>query len=87
MGKSSETYENVIENESYFVAKIIDDHLGSILMVNGDDCLEGWVGARGGEVKGCGVVLGVVKSSPGENPSGAIGVIGGELRGVEGGAV
>ncbi|GKG33895.1 hypothetical protein Tco_0434054 [Tanacetum coccineum] len=53
---------------------------GSMFMVNGEDCLEGWVGAGGGEVKGGGVVLGVVKSSLGEKPGGAIGVVGGESR-------
>ncbi|GJR49471.1 hypothetical protein Tco_1399992 [Tanacetum coccineum] len=41
----------------------------------------------GGDVKGSGVVLGVVKSSLREKPDGAIGVGGGESRGVEGGAV
>nr|GEY50487.1 hypothetical protein [Tanacetum cinerariifolium]GEY54197.1 hypothetical protein [Tanacetum cinerariifolium] len=32
-GKSSETFKNVIENESHFVAKIIDDHLGLLEML------------------------------------------------------
>ncbi|GKF50219.1 hypothetical protein Tco_0146686, partial [Tanacetum coccineum] len=45
------------------------------------------ISAEGREVKGGGVVLGVVKSSLGENPNGAIGVVGGEVRGVEGGAI
>nr|GEU57373.1 putative ribonuclease H-like domain-containing protein [Tanacetum cinerariifolium] len=38
---------------------------------------DGRVGARGEEVNGRGVVLGVFKSSLGENPDGAIGVVGG----------
>ncbi|GJR87007.1 reverse transcriptase domain-containing protein, partial [Tanacetum coccineum] len=45
------------------------------------------VGARGGEVNGGGVVLWVDKSCPGENPGGAIRVVGGNSRGVEGCAV
>ncbi|GJT28404.1 hypothetical protein Tco_0908679 [Tanacetum coccineum] len=47
---------------------------GSKFMVNIEDCLEGWVGIKGG------VVLGVVKSLLGENPGGAIGVVGEESR-------
>nr|GEU35195.1 hypothetical protein [Tanacetum cinerariifolium] len=43
-------------------------------------------GAGGGVVKGGGVVFGVVRSSLGENPSGTRGVVGGESRGVDGGA-
>ncbi|GJV29138.1 hypothetical protein Tco_1385586 [Tanacetum coccineum] len=46
----------------------------SMLMANGDDYLEGWVGARGREVKGGGVVLGVAKSLLEENINCAIGV-------------
>ncbi|GJU11016.1 hypothetical protein Tco_1133412 [Tanacetum coccineum] len=57
---------------------------GSRLMVNGDDFLDGWVGAGGGVVKGGGVVFGVVRNSLGEKPGGARGVFGGESRGVEG---
>ncbi|GKB14596.1 hypothetical protein Tco_0848519 [Tanacetum coccineum] len=34
---------------------------GSMLMANGDDCLEGWVGAECEEVKGGDVVLEVTK--------------------------
>ncbi|GJT71463.1 hypothetical protein Tco_1030749 [Tanacetum coccineum] len=45
-----------------------------------EDCLEGWVGAGGGEVKGGGVVLGVVKSLLSEKPGGATGFVGGESR-------
>ncbi|GJW93473.1 MAK10-like protein [Tanacetum coccineum] len=60
---------------------------GSMLIANGDDCLDGYVGAGGGEVNGREVVLGVFKSSLRENPGGAIGVIRGELSGVDGGAV
>ncbi|GKE71881.1 hypothetical protein Tco_1529953 [Tanacetum coccineum] len=60
---------------------------GPRLMVNGDDFLDVWVGARGGVVKGGGVVFGVVRSSLGEKPGGARGVFGGESRGVEGGVV
>ncbi|GKG48941.1 hypothetical protein Tco_0513088, partial [Tanacetum coccineum] len=40
-----------------------------------------------GEVKGGGVVLGIVKRWPVENPGGAIGVVGGDSRGVKGGVI
>ncbi|GJW93474.1 hypothetical protein Tco_0173146 [Tanacetum coccineum] len=60
---------------------------GSMLIANGDDCLDGYMGARGGKVNKRGVVLGVFKSSLGENSGGAIGVIRGELSGVDGGAI
>ncbi|GKC45034.1 hypothetical protein Tco_1062756, partial [Tanacetum coccineum] len=40
--------------------------------------------AGGGDVKGSGVVLGVVKSSLQENPDGAIGVVRGDSRGIKG---
>ncbi|GKA17122.1 hypothetical protein Tco_0696959 [Tanacetum coccineum] len=45
-----------------------------------------WIGVGGGVVSGCGVVFGVARSSLKENPGGARGVVGGESRGVEGGA-
>ncbi|GKE68679.1 hypothetical protein Tco_1526751, partial [Tanacetum coccineum] len=32
-----------------------------------EECLDGWVGAGGGEVKGCGVDFGVTKSLLGES--------------------
>ncbi|GJU67517.1 putative reverse transcriptase domain-containing protein [Tanacetum coccineum] len=35
---------------------------GGGLVVVGEECLDGWVGAGGGEVKGCGVDFGVTKS-------------------------
>ncbi|GKA40475.1 hypothetical protein Tco_0733068 [Tanacetum coccineum] len=48
---------------------------------------DGCVGARGGEVIGRGVVLGVFKSSLWENYGGAIGVFREESSEVDGGAV
>ncbi|GKA91499.1 hypothetical protein Tco_0813369 [Tanacetum coccineum] len=60
---------------------------GSMLIANGDDCLNGCVGAEGGYVNERGVVLGVFKSSLEENPSRAIGVVGGESSGVDGGSI
>ncbi|GJY55433.1 hypothetical protein Tco_0454548 [Tanacetum coccineum] len=59
---------------------------GSKLIAKGDVCLEGCVGVRGGEVNRGGVDLGVVKSCLEENPDGAIEKVGGDSRGVEGGA-
>ncbi|GJX39261.1 hypothetical protein Tco_0252564 [Tanacetum coccineum] len=60
--------------------------MGSMLIANGDDYLDGCVGVRGREVNGGEVVLGVVKSCLRENPDGATGVVGGDSRGVKGGA-
>ncbi|GJS88759.1 hypothetical protein Tco_0771395 [Tanacetum coccineum] len=77
MSKNVETIENVIEDESHFIMKVVDNDLGALamwrrisssrwcrevgrvkkmrltgskLMVRGDECLEGCVGADGGEV-------------------------------------
>ncbi|GJV81224.1 hypothetical protein Tco_1517094 [Tanacetum coccineum] len=36
--------------------------MGSMLIAKGEECLDGRVGASGGEVKGCGVDFGVTKS-------------------------
>ncbi|GKE60145.1 hypothetical protein Tco_1510512 [Tanacetum coccineum] len=51
--------------------------MGSMLMANGEECLDGWVRAGGGEVKGGGVDFGVI----------LLGEIGGKEFGVEGGAM
>nr|GFC67810.1 hypothetical protein [Tanacetum cinerariifolium] len=40
---------------------------------SGDGCLDGWVGARGGVVRGGGVTLGVTSGSMGEASGGACG--------------
>ncbi|GJR35927.1 hypothetical protein Tco_1211611 [Tanacetum coccineum] len=53
----------------------------SMLIANGDDCLDGLADAKGGEVNEGRVILGVDKSCPRENPRCAIGVVGGESRG------
>ncbi|GJZ63975.1 hypothetical protein Tco_0620396 [Tanacetum coccineum] len=50
---------------------------------SGEECLDGWVRAGGGEVKGGGVDFGDTKSLLGEIP----GESGGEEFGVDGGAV
>nr|GEU52136.1 hypothetical protein [Tanacetum cinerariifolium] len=42
--------------------------IGSRLIAKGEECLDGWVGAGEGEVKGGGVDLGVTKSLLGEIP-------------------
>nr|GEV24724.1 hypothetical protein [Tanacetum cinerariifolium] len=49
----------------------------SMLVANGDDCLDGCVAAEGRDVNRGWVVLGVFKSSLRENLDGAIGVVGG----------
>ncbi|GJZ61116.1 hypothetical protein Tco_0617253 [Tanacetum coccineum] len=40
--------------------------MGSMLIAKGEECLDGWVGAGRGEVKGCGVDFRVTKSLLGE---------------------
>nr|GEY59688.1 hypothetical protein [Tanacetum cinerariifolium] len=44
--------------------------MGSMLIAKGEECLDGWVGAGGGEVKGSGVDLGVTKSLLGDYKEG-----------------
>ncbi|GKD03078.1 hypothetical protein Tco_1178052 [Tanacetum coccineum] len=60
--------------------------VGSKFMASGEECLDGWVGAGGGEVKCCGVVLGVSRILLGEIPKDIMGESGGEAFGVDGGA-
>ncbi|GJX16355.1 hypothetical protein Tco_0217187 [Tanacetum coccineum] len=57
--------------------------MGSMLIAKGEECLDGWVGAGRGEVKGGGVDFGVTKSLLGEIPEES----GGEEFGVDGGAI
>nr|GEW33268.1 hypothetical protein [Tanacetum cinerariifolium] len=101
VGKSSETFENVIKDELHLVTKVTDIYLSPLTMhtihlVNFPNVRlnrtkveeeEDWwsevedlrvgrrMGAGGGEVRGGKVVLGMVKSSLGENPGRAIGVV------------
>nr|GEX30983.1 hypothetical protein [Tanacetum cinerariifolium] len=42
--------------------------MGSMLIAKGEECLDGWVRAGRGEVKGGGVDLGVIKSLLGKTP-------------------
>ncbi|GKD93043.1 hypothetical protein Tco_1372880, partial [Tanacetum coccineum] len=56
-------------------------------MVRGEECLEGCVGAGGGEVSGVGDDFGVSTSLLGEIPRVVIGESGGETFGDDGGAV
>ncbi|GKB98640.1 hypothetical protein Tco_0984777 [Tanacetum coccineum] len=60
---------------------------GSKLMVRGEECLEGCVGASRGEVSGGGDDFGVSKSLLGEILGVVIGESGGETFGDDGGAV
>ncbi|GJV14127.1 hypothetical protein Tco_1359450 [Tanacetum coccineum] len=59
----------------------------SKFMVRGEECLEGCVGAGGGEVNGGGDDFRVSKSLLSEIPRVAIRESGGETFGVDGGAV
>ncbi|GJU52123.1 hypothetical protein Tco_1221678 [Tanacetum coccineum] len=61
--------------------------MGSKFMDNGEECLDNWVGAGGGEVKGGGVDFGVSKTFLGEIPGEIIRESGGEVFGVNRGAV
>nr|GEZ03321.1 hypothetical protein [Tanacetum cinerariifolium] len=66
--------------------------MGSMLMANGEECLDGWVGASEGEVIGGGIDFGVSRSLLGEILKEIIGdkvgeECGGEEFGVDGGAV
>ncbi|GKC65848.1 hypothetical protein Tco_1098446, partial [Tanacetum coccineum] len=61
--------------------------MGSKFMVRGKECLEGCIGASGGEVIGGGDDFGVSKSLLGEIPGVVIGKSGGETFGDDGGAV
>ncbi|GJU82040.1 hypothetical protein Tco_1284405 [Tanacetum coccineum] len=57
--------------------------VGSKLMASGEECLDGWVGAGGGEVKGGGVVFGVSKILLGVIPEDIIRESGGEAFGLD----
>ncbi|GKC59577.1 hypothetical protein Tco_1087175, partial [Tanacetum coccineum] len=57
--------------------------VGSKLMASGEECLDGWVGAGGGEVKGGGVVFGVSKIFLGVIPGDIIRESGGEAFGLD----
>ncbi|GJX19815.1 hypothetical protein Tco_0222492 [Tanacetum coccineum] len=52
--------------------------VGFKLIADGEECLDSWVGAGGGEVKGGGVVFGVSRTLLGEIPGDIIGESGGE---------
>nr|GEW97137.1 hypothetical protein [Tanacetum cinerariifolium] len=61
--------------------------MGSKFMANGEECLDGWVGAGRGEVKGGGVNFRISKTLIGEIPREIIVKSGGEVFGVDGGAI
>ncbi|GKF57964.1 hypothetical protein Tco_0171501 [Tanacetum coccineum] len=60
--------------------------VGSKLMASGEECLDGWIGVGGGEVKGDSVVFGVSRIEFGMNPEDNMGESGGEAFGLDGGA-
>ncbi|GJZ52760.1 hypothetical protein Tco_0607645 [Tanacetum coccineum] len=59
---------------------------GSKLIANGEECLDGWVGASGAEVKGGGVDFRVSRTLLGEIPRVIMVESGGEAFRVDGGA-
>ncbi|GJX75232.1 hypothetical protein Tco_0313827 [Tanacetum coccineum] len=83
-GKSSRELKNVCREEGG-VEKM--SSTGSKFMLRGEECLEGYVGAGGGEVNGGGDDFGVSKSLLGEIPRVVIVESGGETFKVDGGAV
>nr|GEY97519.1 hypothetical protein [Tanacetum cinerariifolium]GFA74992.1 hypothetical protein [Tanacetum cinerariifolium] len=67
----------IVGERSYSVSKIAwgevggvenKSSMGSMSIAKGEECLDGWVGAGRGEVKGGGVDLGVTNSLLGETP-------------------
>ncbi|GJS97408.1 putative reverse transcriptase domain-containing protein [Tanacetum coccineum] len=60
--------------------------VGSKLMASGEECLDGWVRADGGDVKGGGVVFGVSRILLGVIPGDIMRESGSEAFGVDGGA-
>ncbi|GJU24147.1 hypothetical protein Tco_1162768 [Tanacetum coccineum] len=59
----------------------------SMLMAKGEECLDGWVRAGGGEVKGGGVDFGVTRSLLGKIHGENAEESGGEEFGVDGGVI
>ncbi|GJX43079.1 hypothetical protein Tco_0917263 [Tanacetum coccineum] len=86
-GGGGEEFGNYGGNEGEVGGVGNKSSMGSMLMANGEEYLDGWVGAGGGEVKGGGVNFGVTKSLLGEIPGESTEESGGEEFGVEGGAV
>ncbi|GJW38297.1 mitochondrial outer membrane protein porin 2-like protein [Tanacetum coccineum] len=60
--------------------------VGSKFMASGEECLDGWVGAGRGEVKGGGVVFGVSRILLGVIPKDIMGESSGEVFRLDGGA-
>ncbi|GJY39056.1 hypothetical protein Tco_0425420 [Tanacetum coccineum] len=60
--------------------------VGSKFMASGEECLDGWVGAGRGEVKGGGVDFRVSRTLLGEIPDDIMGKSGGEAFEVDRGA-
>ncbi|GJV72587.1 hypothetical protein Tco_1492582 [Tanacetum coccineum] len=61
--------------------------VGSKFTTSGKECLDGWVGAGRGEVKGSSVDFGVIRIFLGDIPGEIIGESSCEVFGVNGGAV
>ncbi|GKF34947.1 hypothetical protein Tco_0108147, partial [Tanacetum coccineum] len=63
------------------------ENKSSMLMAKGEECLDGWVRAGGGEVKGGGVDFGVTRSLLGKIHGENAEESGGEEFGVDGGVI
>ncbi|GJR95868.1 hypothetical protein Tco_0268042 [Tanacetum coccineum] len=74
-----EAFKNVIEDETHFIMKVIDEYLHPLTTLTKHL-------ARGREVNGGGVVFGVFNRLFGENPDGDIREVGGDSIGIKGGA-
>ncbi|GJW57138.1 hypothetical protein Tco_0103869 [Tanacetum coccineum] len=70
-GRSSSVSKKVLGEEGGVENKSL---MGYKFMANGEECLDGWVRANGGEVKGGGVDFGVSRTLLGEIPKESGGV-------------
>ncbi|GKE53563.1 hypothetical protein Tco_1488719 [Tanacetum coccineum] len=80
-GRSSSMSKKVLGEEGGVENK---SSMGSKFMANGEECLDGWVEAGGGEVKGGGVDFGVSRTLLGKIFREIMRESGGEVFGVDG---
>ncbi|GJS57633.1 hypothetical protein Tco_0652417 [Tanacetum coccineum] len=95
LGEKLEVEVAMVEEEVFYYVKEClrrgrrsgnKSSVGSKFMASGEECLDGWVRAGGGEVKGDGVVFGVSRIFLGDILEDIMGENGGEALGVDGGA-
>ncbi|GKC84555.1 hypothetical protein Tco_1140272 [Tanacetum coccineum] len=81
LGEKLEVEVAMVEEEVPYLESIKEEFMASV-----EECLNGCVGAGGGEVKGGGVVFGVSRIFFGEIPGDIMGESSGKAFGVDGGA-